>query len=342
MTRPSGRGWRRRGGRGSSWWCRPTSRVAVLGVIGRAEDMHADPGRRDRRHAGLSRRRVRGAAAGGAGPDPAAATEGLVYARTRHATSRAGDPEPHDHVLVANLVEMLRRAGRLQGAGHGPDARPAPRGHDGRPGRGGPAGGRVGLRDRAGRRPVREVGALADRRDPSRRCEALFSKRAAEIDAAVAARGHRHLPGPPGGGPQHPPSEAAHAGRGPDGRLAERARRRSGYSREELSAAVAEAGRSRTGAAWATPRPQGSSSCWPTRCSRPDGRLAESKVFTRADVVVAVAPALFGRDPAELLRAGRVLWRATGMPSRSSGWPAPGSRPTPRRVSSPSRRRSPT
>ena len=26
---------------------------------------------------------------------------------TRHATSRAGDPNPHDHVLVANVVEML-------------------------------------------------------------------------------------------------------------------------------------------------------------------------------------------------------------------------------------------
>src|SRR5688500_2316268 len=28
------------------------------------------------------------------------ATAGLVYARTRHGTSRAGDPSPHDHVLV--------------------------------------------------------------------------------------------------------------------------------------------------------------------------------------------------------------------------------------------------
>jgi hypothetical protein len=33
-------------------------------------------------------------------------TGGLIYAHTRHATSRAGDPCPHDHVLVANLVEM--------------------------------------------------------------------------------------------------------------------------------------------------------------------------------------------------------------------------------------------
>src|ERR1700686_774856 len=33
-------------------------------------------------------------------------THGLVWAPTRHATSRAGDPEPHDHVLIANLCHM--------------------------------------------------------------------------------------------------------------------------------------------------------------------------------------------------------------------------------------------
>ena len=38
---PPGRGWWRRGGRGSSWWCRAHKSVAVLGVIGRAEDMHS-------------------------------------------------------------------------------------------------------------------------------------------------------------------------------------------------------------------------------------------------------------------------------------------------------------
>ncbi len=38
-------------------------------------------------------------------------TEGLVYSHTRHATSRAGDPAPHDHVLVANVVEMLDARG---------------------------------------------------------------------------------------------------------------------------------------------------------------------------------------------------------------------------------------
>ena len=42
------------------------------------------------------------------------ATGGLTYAVTRHATSRAGDPSPHDHVLVANVVEMLDETGGLK------------------------------------------------------------------------------------------------------------------------------------------------------------------------------------------------------------------------------------
>jgi conjugative relaxase-like TrwC/TraI family protein len=81
--------------------------VAVLGVVGRADDMHRildaetdatlafldawvtkQGGRRGQRE-------IR------------TATSGLIYGRTRHATSRAGDPNPHDHVLVANVVEML-------------------------------------------------------------------------------------------------------------------------------------------------------------------------------------------------------------------------------------------
>ena len=36
---------------------------------------------------------------------------------------------------------------------------------------------------------------------------------------------------------------------------------------------------------------------WPPRCSAAGGRLAERKVFTRRDVIVAVGPSLFGHDP---------------------------------------------
>lgn len=39
------------------------------------------------------------------------ATDGLVFARTRHATWRGGDPEPHDHILVANLCHMADEKG---------------------------------------------------------------------------------------------------------------------------------------------------------------------------------------------------------------------------------------
>lgn len=89
--------------------------VAILGVVGRADDMHRildaetdatlafldawvtkQGGRRGKRE-------IR------------TATSGLIYGRTRHATSRAGDPNPHDHVLVANLVEMLDDRGGWKG-----------------------------------------------------------------------------------------------------------------------------------------------------------------------------------------------------------------------------------
>ena len=33
-------------------------------------------------------------------------TGGLTWAVSRHATTRSGDPQPHDHVLVANIVKM--------------------------------------------------------------------------------------------------------------------------------------------------------------------------------------------------------------------------------------------
>lgn len=81
--------------------------VAVLGVIGEAEQMHsildvetaATMGWLDGWFQDRGGRRGRA--------QYRTATGGLTYAVTRHATSRAGDPSPHDHVLVANVVEML-------------------------------------------------------------------------------------------------------------------------------------------------------------------------------------------------------------------------------------------
>ena len=80
-------------------------------MIGRAEDMHRImDAERDATMSYLEA--VTQALGGRRGRQrTATATSGLVFAHTRHATSRAGDPSPHDHVLVANLVEMLDAEG---------------------------------------------------------------------------------------------------------------------------------------------------------------------------------------------------------------------------------------
>lgn len=90
--------------------------VAELGVIGRREDMHRIlDAEREGTLAYLERlTQERGGRRGrAANPTP---TSGLVYAFTRHATSRAGDPCLHDHVLIANLVEMRDERGGWKAA----------------------------------------------------------------------------------------------------------------------------------------------------------------------------------------------------------------------------------
>ena len=81
--------------------------VAVLGVIGRVDDMHAIlDAETDATLSFLDEWFAR--QGGRRGKDQhRTGTSGLLYARTRHATTRAGDPGPHDHVLIANLTEML-------------------------------------------------------------------------------------------------------------------------------------------------------------------------------------------------------------------------------------------
>ncbi len=122
--------------------------VAELGVIGRAEHMHLImDAERDATLAYLDEvtcdvggRRGRAATA--------TATGGLVYAHTRHATSRAGDPCPHDHVLLANVVRNAGRDRWVEGGRHRLVAGTSARRHHGRPGRRRPGGGRVGVCDR--------------------------------------------------------------------------------------------------------------------------------------------------------------------------------------------------
>jgi conjugative relaxase-like TrwC/TraI family protein len=80
--------------------------VAELGVIGAAEDMHVIlDAERIATLAYLDRLTHQRGGRRGREMIPAP-TGGLIYAVTRHATSRAGDPCPHDHVLLANVIEM--------------------------------------------------------------------------------------------------------------------------------------------------------------------------------------------------------------------------------------------
>jgi conjugative relaxase-like TrwC/TraI family protein len=90
--------------------------VAELGVIGRAEHMHRImDAERDASLEYLDRvTRQVGGRRGRTATAPA--TGGLIYAHARHATSRAGDPCPHDHVLLANVVEMKDGCGGWKAA----------------------------------------------------------------------------------------------------------------------------------------------------------------------------------------------------------------------------------
>jgi conjugative relaxase-like TrwC/TraI family protein len=90
--------------------------VAELGVIGRAEDMHSIMDAE--REATLSYLDQVTKTVGGRRGRASIPTRtgGLIFAHTRHATSRAGDPCPHDHVLVANVVEMLDERGGWKAA----------------------------------------------------------------------------------------------------------------------------------------------------------------------------------------------------------------------------------
>ena len=97
----------------------PGKSVAELGVIGRAEDMHAIL---DAETAATLEyldqvTREQGGRRGRA--QVRTPTGGLTWAVSRHATTRAGDPQSHDHILVANVVCHGGRQGWLEGARHG-------------------------------------------------------------------------------------------------------------------------------------------------------------------------------------------------------------------------------
>ena len=270
--------------------------VAVLGLIGRAEDMHAildaegdatvgfldewfahQGGRR-----GVAQRRT--------------PTGGLLWARTRHVASRAGDPGPHDHVLIANLTEMLDEAGGWKGLDTG------------------------GLRDLvhaatmvgrlAGAAKAVELGyAIEADHGPSGKLDHwriagipsevtdAFSKRSAEIDAAMEAEGFSsyRARGIAARATQDPKADES-----PESLLLRWYDELDsiGWPARKITQRLRIVqDRSRRGLRSLTERER-------TEVVRgligPAGPLAARKAFTRADVIRLAAPALYGCAPGEL------------------------------------------
>ncbi len=266
--------------------------VAELGVIGQAEDMHAImDAERDATLAYLDRvTRQMGGRRGRAAE--ATSTGGLIYAHTRHATSRAGDPCPHDHVLLANLVEM----GDDRGGWKAPDTT-LWREHL----HAATMVGRV-----ASARAAVELGyGIEPDPGPSGRLGhwriagipgevlALHSKRAAEIEAECQRRG-----------------ETSYRSRGVAARTTRSAKEHEGAGelvarwRAELATAGWPVERLTASVEAAT----GNARPMTLRDARrilsdvlgADSDLARRKVFSRRHVVVAIAPHLYGQDPALL------------------------------------------
>ncbi|MGH9121011.1 MAG: MobF family relaxase, partial [Acidimicrobiales bacterium] len=89
--------------------------VAELGVIGRAENMHAIVDAERNATLGYLDRLVREEGGRRGRAMTRTPTGGLIWAASRHATTRSGDPQVHDHVLVANLVSMRDARGGWKG-----------------------------------------------------------------------------------------------------------------------------------------------------------------------------------------------------------------------------------
>ncbi len=281
--------------------------VAELGVIGRAEHMHRIlDAERDATLHYLDRLAIQ---QGGRRGDAAVTTRtgGLIYAVTRHATSRAGDPNPHDHVLVANLVHMADDKGGWKGA-HTALMREHLHAAT--------MFGRV-----AAAHEAVSLGYGIERDDgPSGRLghwriagipdEVLevHSKRTAEIDAEMDRLGYTSFRAK-GIVARNTRAQKRHE---PVGDLMARWRgeiESVGWSIESLQRAVSEHRRRHLRPERAQERDV------VTKVLAPDGPLASRKVFARRHVVVAVAPELFGADPAELARmVDRVLADPEALP----------------------------
>ena len=225
-------------------------------------------------------------------------TEGMICAVTRHATSRAGDPCPHDHVLVANLVPMADEKGGWKAAD---TALWRQHLH---------AATMVG-RVASARRAVELGYAIVPDAGPSGRLghwaiagvpDAVMeahSKRAAEIQAEIERTGHDSY---------RARNVAARTTRDPKrhaapGDLLPRwvaEIGEVGWSVERIATEVDRAAAERR-----LPWPKLSNYELRTAAEAaldPDGPLAARKVFTKRDVIVAVAPGLYGRNLSEVAR----------------------------------------
>jgi len=265
--------------------------VAELGVIGRAEDMHQImDAERDATLAYLESVTRKGGGRRGRAAVPTA-TSGLVWAVTRHATSRAGDPCPHDHVLVANVVEMLDESGGWKAA---TTALWREHLH---------AATQIGRVAAAAKAVELGYGIAADEGRSGRlrhwriagipeEILALHSKRAGEITAAVAARGTETYQA------RNTAARSTRAAKRhvPEGELLSRWRGELasiGWSPERLAASIDAAAGARIVAE-------------PSLAElhrvlgvllADDGALARQKVFARRHVLVELAPLVFGWDP---------------------------------------------
>ena len=272
--------------------------VAVLGVLGEVDAMHSIvDAETDATLAFLDTWFTRQGGRRGRA-QIRTATSGLLWARTRHLTTRAADPEPHDHVLIANLTEMIDAGGGWKALDTG------------------------GLRDlvhaatmvgrlAAAEKAVELGYAIEPDAGPSDRLGhwrlagipepvlELFSKRSAEIDAAVEAVG---FDGYRARGRAALASRASKADDAePD--LWSRWRRElsgAGFDLDELRHRFETANwRSGPSARTLTPTQR---SDLAARLLADDGPLAERKAFTRADVVRVSAPMLYGCRADELDR----------------------------------------
>jgi conjugative relaxase-like TrwC/TraI family protein len=262
----------------------PHKSLAELGVIGRAEDMHAIvDAERDATMAYLDGVvQEQGGRRGRA--QVRTPTDGLTWAVSRHATTRAGDPQVHDHILVANIVKMGDERGGWKGLDTG-----LLRDHL----HAATAVGRMaaaakavelGYAIEADSGPSGRLGGSAIGGIPKEAWE-VHATRAAQIDdvvgrdasyrsRAIAARATRDRK-------SHDRVED----------LVPRWRdelARAGHPPRELAAAV-----DRAGLGYRPPE-RGIVTDVATQVLSPGGRLAGEKTFNRRDVIVAVAPHLHG------------------------------------------------